>query len=133
MRLDADSTEVQAVGIPAGLQGGVSRAATVAVPFDGVAERVELPALQIEVAAVERARERRTALPVMAISTLVLTAAVMQKGEELHHEEVRPALSAHGQPMVKYAGPMIGAVVAMPVNPKLRTHVSKKRTGCVPL
>lgn len=87
-RHDADAAEVQAVGVPAGLNGDVRAHMVGAVTPNGAAQRIQLRAGEIVKLAVLAGGQLGTAFAMLGVASVMIPATVMQEREELHDKNI---------------------------------------------
>lgn len=113
MRHDADSTEIEAVRIPAGLNGHVGMRPLVRVPFAGSIQQSELVIVEIDHAPSQVGGEGGSPWPVVEIGDFVDSARVMENGEQGDDFDVRSGLLSQSPPIFKNPCPVRHAVIAV--------------------
>lgn len=111
VRGDADTAEVESVGVEADGEGGVGLGLSTVVDSAGGDEEVHAGVVEVEMAVLAECEgEACTARAVLWIVTFVFAAGVVEKGEEADDFLVGRVLAGQEQSVAQHGAPVGGAV-----------------------
>ena len=120
VRPDADAAEVQAIGVPAGLEGEVTRREPIGVEPAGLLEQRETPVVGMDQGAAEAPGQLAAPEPVPRIAILVHPARIVEQGKERDDLGIgaesfgqEAAVLVHAAPMQDTVHPAVGEAVAL--------------------
>lgn len=116
----ADAAEVQAIGVPAGLDGRCCLSLAVAVFFAGLAQPIELAAVEAEQAVpVELYGELGSARAMAFVAAFIDALRVVQQREQPHHQRISSVMLHHMKSVSHHPCPVSGTMDTIPVQPEL--------------
>jgi hypothetical protein len=114
MRCDADTPEVEAIGVPASLDRHVGVRPLVGMPGAGPMQEEERAVGQVEQPAPERPGELGGSGSVVGIGGLVDPSGVVEDAEPPDHLDVRSGLLGESKPILQHPRPVGDPVFAAP-------------------
>lgn len=112
MRHDADTTEIEAIRVPAGLNRHVGVIPFVRVALAGSEEQPELVVIEIEDAPTQFGGELSGSWSVVGIGDFVDPARVVKNGEQGDDIDLRTCFFCQSEAILKDSGPVRNAVIA---------------------
>lgn len=112
MRHDPDSTEIEAIRVPAGLNRHVGMISLVRVALTSSEEQSELVVVEIEHVASKLGGELGSPRAVVGIGDFVESARVVENGEQGDDFDVRSGLLSQSATVFEDSGPVRHAVIA---------------------
>jgi len=122
---------VESIGIPATLNGGVCADLTAAMVADGLSELRERFSAQLIESPLQRAGVLGTPVAMLGIAPFIASLAVVQEGEELHHQQVGATALCDAERMMPYSAPVVGAVMAGPIKREAASNLLKQTHAVV--
>jgi len=125
VRFNTDPAQIQAVGVPAGADGGLALGVTVAMQSHGLAQVLKLAGAELNKYPLMPQANRKvgSALPVQWVTVVVMALAVMQVGELGNDRGVHVERSGDTPPVIPDATPVREAVDAVvKIEPERRAN-----------